>query len=572
MKSYAMFIPPKAKTVVEFGCGDGRTGQEFKRIQPATRYFGMENDEASVVAAAKKLDFAILGGNINFNYALYGITAGSVDCLVYHGKFLANNWREEVKKQLNLLAEDGQALFVIDNGSYLPNILAMAQGGEPLLEMPGSLDATLAGIKGAGYIVDNVFPLYSARDAELKQNEAIRNIIGALGNYYRLQNAAVNTDVWAKAYVARAVKQAPPPRLMVQTMIGEERVTARVRVRDPHAFIGTIPGVDHLEQRMVANLKRSANYPQKVLIQHRLQPGSVAEMTKNIAPLREHGYLLMSEIDDSPDFWRETYEQTDYIAFAGCHAVQVSTEPLKKDLEKHNPHIVVFANHLKELPSPKDFSLDSPSRPINIFFGALNREDDWAPIMPLINRVIRDYPDKIKFTVMFDKGFFAALETPHKKIVGQEYPDGYAPYQIYADTLHQADIALLPLEDSERSRMKSDLKFIESAGHSVAVLASPTVYAAAVRDGGTGFIYRNQQEFAEKLRLLIENRELRQNVAESAYDYVKRHRLLSQHYEERVLAYRELLDRWQELDDDLSRRLAKINEKNRNKVKNKSKK
>ena len=558
MSSYAIFIPPKAKTVLEFGAGDGQTGQEFKRIQPTCRYIGVDDDDSSVTKAALKIDQVVLHDDLHIKTAHLGLTNGSLDCLIIHGCYLKNDWPEQIRLCGELLAPQAPALFIIENAGYFPNFMAMLQGQSPLLNAPLSPDDCLRQIKQAGFIVDNVMSLYKSGDNTLRQDSNIMGMLSAFTAYCQAHNLSVHTNIWAEKFVIRATRQELPPKLMIHSIIGEERVTARVRIRDPYAFVGATPGVFHVEESFVADLNKSVNYPQKVLIQHRLQPPGIDGMKKNMQMLRKRGYLVVGEIDDSPDFWRKSYEDTKYIAFVGCHAMQVSTEPLKREIARYNPHVIVFPNYLKELPPPKSFATDSDPRPINIFFGALNREDDWAPIMPALNQVIQELGAKIKFTVMFDKKFFAALATDNKELVGQEYPDGYAPYQVYADTLHTADISLLPLVDSVRSRMKSDLKFIESGAHTAAVLAASVVYSASIRDGGTGLIYHNNEEFAAKLRLLIENHQLRRSIAESAYDYVRRHRLLADHYEERVAAYRELLSRWQELDDDLTKRLADI--------------
>lgn len=553
-----MFIPPKAKTVLEFGTGNGETGREFKRIQPACRYIGVDGDDLSLREAALKIDQAVLHENLHINAAHLGLTKGCLDCLIVHGRYMQSDWSEQIRLYGELLAHRAPAVFVVENAGYLPNVLTMLQGQPPLLSVPLSLDDCLQQIKRAGFFIDNVVSLHKNGDNDLRQDGNVTEIWQAFAAYCRAHNLSVPANAWAERFVIRATRQELPPKLMIHSIIGEERVTARVRIRDPYAFVGATPGVSHVEESFVATLDKSARYPQKVLIQHRLQPPGIDGMKKNMQTFRRYGYLVVGEIDDSPAFWRKSYEDTKYVAFVGCHAMQVSTEPLKQEILRYNPHVIVFPNYLKELPPPKDFTAKPTEQPINIFFGALNREDDWEPIMPALNRVIKELGQRVKFTVMFDKKFFAALETDRKELVGQEYPDGYAPYQVYADTLHTADISLLPLVDNERSRMKSDLKFIESGAHTTAVLASSVVYSASVRDGGTGLIYRTDKEFAAKLRLLIENDELRRSIAESAYDYVRRHRLLADHYEERVTVYRELLSRWRELDDDLAKRLADI--------------
>ena len=116
---------------------------------------------------------------------------------------------------------------------------------------------------------------------------------------------------------------------------------------------------------------------------------------------------------------------------------------------------------------------------------------------------------------------------------------------------------MLPLRDSEFNRSKSDLKFIECAGNGAVVLASPVVYGNTIVEGKTGFIYRDNREFTNKLNLLIKNRNLRRMVAEKAYAYVRFNRLMSQHYMERLDWYRELFARLPELTAEAAARIEK---------------
>ena len=157
-----------------------------------------------------------------------------------------------------------------------------------------------------------------------------------------------------------------------------------------------------------------------------------------------------------------------------------------------------------------------------------------------------------------DYAFYQQLRTEHKSYVGGTQ-DGsvVAPYERYVEELHSSDIALLPLNDTEFNRAKSDLKFIEAAGNGAAVHAAPTVYAATVRDGETGLIYHSPKEFAQKLDLLIRRADLRRRLAENAYRYVAEQRLLAGHLDDYILAYRELFDRREELERERLRRIEK---------------
>ena len=224
----------------------------------------------------------------------------------------------------------------------------------------------------------------------------------------------------------------------------------------------------------------------------------------------------------------------------------------------------VMENHLKELPAPRDYTAEERERQgcVTIFFGALNREADWQDILPAINRAAKKYAGKVRFRVLADKLFYQALETQDKEYIGdpKQYDGKFVPFSVYESVLHSADISLLPLHDSEFNRTKSDLKFIESAGHGAVVLASPTVYERTVVDGCTGCIYRSAEEFEAKLVRLIEDGRYRHAIAAAAYQYVKENRLMSQHYLERAKVYKDLLAHKDELDQELEQRLLDIRE------------
>lgn len=265
------------------------------------------------------------------------------------------------------------------------------------------------------------------------------------------------------------------------------------------------------------------------------------------------GNVLLHEMDDHPVISKEM-KADNYFFFRAVSAVQTSTKYLKDVLQQYNPYVYLFENQLAELPAQRSY--DMPSDRVTIFFGALNRRPDWEPLMPALNEAIRRYGDRLYFRVVSDHGFYQALRTEAKKFAGGVRDASIvAPYEHYTAALHASDIALLPLNDTEFNRAKSDLKFIEAAGNGAAVLASPTVYAGSVRDGETGLIFRSPKEFAQKLDLLIKRADLRRTLAENAYRYVAEHRLLAQHLDDYVAAYREMFERREELERERLRRV-----------------
>ncbi len=220
-------------------------------------------------------------------------------------------------------------------------------------------------------------------------------------------------------------------------------------------------------------------------------------------------------------------------------------------LRPYNPHVEVFPNQVAALPPPRAADR-TDSGPVTIFFGALNREADWAPILPALNRVLAAHGDRVRMQVVYDRAFFDALTTPNKAF------EPLCPYDRYKAILSAADIARLPLEPTRFNRHKSDLKFIESAAHGAVVLASPTVYDRTIRHGEMGLIYHSPDEFAAMLDRLIRDAPFRRALAGAAYRYVAEHRLLSRHFRARHDWYRAMLDRLDELDAELRGRVPEL--------------
>ena len=132
------------------------------------------------------------------------------------------------------------------------------------------------------------------------------------------------------------------------------------------------------------------------------------------------------------------------------------------------------------------------------------------------------------------------------------------PYLTYRDTLKKCDIAILPLGATRFNSLKSDLKFLECASCGVTVLASPVVYDESIQDGMTGVLFRNPDEFEERLNGLIENSQQRQDIARRAYDWVKDNRVQALHFRDRYDWYCQLYDRLPELNDSLRRRVPEL--------------
>lgn len=574
MIDIAAQIPPKSKRVVELGVSREKAGEAFLRIQPQAEYFGVAANPAEMREAAPFLTHAFCALPETLDFEAMGIA--EVDVLIVHGDFIRALTAERLRQWSQVLRAEGQLILAVPNACYIRPYLERLAGKAASV---GSFGMTFgeAGeiLRKAGLHTLEAQGSLADEDEALRQGEESKALLSCLQAMASQFGGAIGKErnPWIKEFFFKVVRQVPreEDRLMIQTALGEAIVTPRVRVYEPNGFLSTEPKVT----AMVVNRSTDQNinavaarFRQKVFIRQRLSYESAEQAFGTVKALRKRGYLIVAEMDDNPNAFMKNDRGAEVLSYVGTHAMQVSTDALAEVLKPYNPYIAVFRNELKELPARRNYEEERLQRLagggdyVTFFFGALNRTQEWQQVMPIINEAAKKYGSRLRFKVLSDRGFFEALETEHKEYIGTKdmYGGQFVPYEMYTEALHSSDISFLPLRDNDFNRTKSDLKFIESAGHGAAVLASPTVYEATVREGRTGFIYRSPKEFKNCLELLVENQERRMEMAEAAYEYVKRERMLADHYLERLAWYEEMISRREELDAAMMKRLHRWQE------------
>ncbi len=562
----AEYIPPAAKKILELGAKNPKHSQNFSAINPAAVYMAVAKDEQTAMRAVSGSS-AIPAAAVfaTFNPQILKDNGNVFDCIIIHDDWLRDSQENQPAQKLaaiidNLLAENGTLLYYVVNPACFRIAFEKLRGRPTPFADNRNLDEIKALFQAAGIELDCLFPKRVAEDEEYAALPPMKTLFAAANDLCTGELLQKFTPDMNRAYVIRAAKKSRP-RLKIHSMIGEI-ITSRVRLKEPNKYMARSPFIVADDSRNGAGLENGSVFPLRVLIHQRMTSYNIDLTFKEINKIFDAGYLYIGEIDDHPKIWQKDYEASRYIDFVGMHAMQVSTPPLAEIIKNFNPHVYVFQNQLSALPPKRHWSTED-NRPVTVMFAALNRQRDWAPIMPALNAVLEQHSHRITVKVLFDRKFFDALATPNKQYIGTGYPQNFVPYEEYCRQLHTADINLLPLADTEINRVKSDLKFIESAGHGTAVLASPTVYENYVQDGQTGLIYRSPQEFAAKLTWLIDNATLRRQIADNAYQYVKHNRLLCQHCDERLQAYGELFARLPELTKEAWARLSTIMTKNR---------
>ena len=217
-----------------------------------------------------------------------------------------------------------------------------------------------------------------------------------------------------------------------------------------------------------------------------------------------------------------------------------------------NPEVKVFSNALPSLPPlpeapPRDQGL-------RLFFGALNREQDWAPLMDGLNAEMRRDPDFWSCSVVHDRAFFEALELPGQR-------KSFVPtcsYEQYHQEMARCDVAFLPLRDTPFNWMKSNLKAIEAGGHGLAVLASNVLYEKTLVNGETAALFADVADLQQHLKMWVENPDAARQLGRRTRQWVAENHLAAHQVAQREQWYRNLASRRAELNRALWERVPSL--------------
>jgi hypothetical protein len=321
-----------------------------------------------------------------------------------------------------------------------------------------------------------------------------------------------------------------------------------VRTTQPMNALAKIPGVttEMLIREMKVEPIKDKSIPHILILQRHI-PQDAKAWKEKILRVAEMGWLIVSEWDDHPDKLppgiRERFGEAGWMAFSAAHAVQTSTSYLQEVFQNYNPNIFMFQNCIENVCQERIL----PENPKNIFFGALNRKEDWKPIMSQLNQFANENPD-IKWNVMLDKEFYESIETKNKTFIEA------GNYKKYISELDKCDISLMPLKNTQANRCKSDIKFIEASSRGIASIMSPVVYENTIQNKKLGLIVKDDEWYNGLSRMILEPN-LAKIMAIDAKKYVIENRLIKECINKRKEAYKNVFIRREDLTTQLIKRL-----------------
>ncbi|KZR61792.1 hypothetical protein PMIT1303_01992 [Prochlorococcus sp. MIT 1303] len=552
-------LPTTAKTILEIGCGSGALGQAFKAINPDATYLGVELMNEPARIARTRLDQVwTCNVEIDGQFTLPD-SHQSIDALVY-GDVLEhlNNPLRLLQQQQEWLSEDGVVIACIPNVQHWSVLLNLISGRWPQ-EDQGIFDRTHLRwftrqsieelFKAAGLHLAEIHP-------RIFKPEKAQQFAMAMAPSLKAMN--INPDQLLQGcaplqYVITATKIPVKPLILQGLMLKPQAGMNEVRMIQPLRSVASTPGI-HLELNQQSLKLQYANTDiPRIMIWQRQTVSPTEDCLERLRKVINAGYILISEFDDDPNNFPDI-PKNNFFSFKAMHAVQVSTTPLKKVMSPHNPEVEAFENCLERLPAsnPEKWAEAIASKRLRIFFGALNRENDWAPWMDSINRTLKHYPQGCEFEVIHDKAFFESLDTQNKRFTP------LCNYQLYQQRLAGCHIAFIPLQANRFNSMKSDLKYVEASGHEVASIASPTIYESTIIPGKTGAIFHSEQELEGILSRWIDQPSEAQSCARDAHTWVKENRLQKHQSQRRLAWYRSLWARRESLTQSLYKRVPEL--------------
>jgi glycosyltransferase involved in cell wall biosynthesis len=276
-----------------------------------------------------------------------------------------------------------------------------------------------------------------------------------------------------------------------------------------------------------------------IIIQRQYKDG----LLRTISELQSHKKKIVYELDDS--LWdmpygdeRRKYWTHDKIAGAeaiikACDAVTTSTEPLSEILRQYNKNVFVIPNYVKEVTL-----LTKDDQVIGIgWAGSASHHVDFdRNVIKALKDIKNKYKDKVELV------FFGWIPVELERHSTFFEP---VPAARYLDFLNQLrlNIGIIPCVNDKFNECKSNLKFLEYSITKTASIASAVYPYVHTITEDTGILIKtgSSREWFEAIERLIEDADLRNRMANSAYEFVRNNYLIKTKVTEIEKVYKEIL-------------------------------
>lgn len=194
-------------------------------------------------------------------------------------------------------------------------------------------------------------------------------------------------------------------------------------------------------------------------------------------------------------------------------AIIVTNDYLKKELRDFNDNIYVIPNYIDE----RMDTIQRPSRDDNKVIvgwaGGPSHDGDWDVCKNAIVKMMNEHENVVWHSIGYDYGAEIGISEDRRI---------FSPWQtdiIKYYSLIDFDIGIAPLAKTRFNKSKSPIKALEYAAFAIPCIATATPpYSDFIRQGDTGILVKNSEQWTNGLSLLINDVEARTAMGRRAQD------------------------------------------------------
>ena len=127
--------------------------------------------------------------------------------------------------------------------------------------------------------------------------------------------------------------------------------------------------------------------------------------------------------------------------------------------------------------------------------------------IPALKKIKEKFGDKVVFKIIGDKNYYCTeLDTQAQPWVAA----------TEVEDLSKLDIGIMPLPDDEWEKGKCGMKGLQYMGLAIPAVMSPVgVNTDIIKDGINGFLPRTEEEWVNRLSMLVEDKSLREKIGKA---------------------------------------------------------
>lgn len=209
-----------------------------------------------------------------------------------------------------------------------------------------------------------------------------------------------------------------------------------------------------------------------------------------------------------------------------CEYGITTTKRLQTEMKKRLKDVYINRNVMSDemlkfsVKALKEVKKDDSKIVIGYLSGSITHNDDFKLIMSDIVKILKEY-DNVYLQLVGYLDLPEEMNSVKDKILVSPFVD----YRELPSLIRSIDINLAPLETSIFNEAKSENKWTEAALVKIPTVASNTgAFKEMIEDKVTGILC-NDDEWYGKLKEVIDNKELREELANNAYQYVMNNKL-----------------------------------------------